>query len=179
MLIPVVEIWKPIPGYAGYEASSLGNVRSFRSANGRGGLKTIPTLLKPTLIKDKPYYQLTLALGNGSYQQVRLHIVILETFKGPRPSALHEGCHNDGDPSNNAESNLRWGTKEDNTEDRLKHGTQVRGEKSPNTKLTDADTVNILRALANGVSGIELARIYQVGTTTISRIKNRQTWKHL
>ena len=45
MIIPV-EVWLPIAGFLGYEVSDLGNVRSFRSPNGRGGLKTYPTMVK-------------------------------------------------------------------------------------------------------------------------------------
>lgn len=175
MQIPATEIWLPIPGYVGYEASSLGNIRCFRSANGRGGLLDTPRPVKPTLIKDKPYYQVTLGKGN----QARLHLVILETFQGPKPSPKHEGCHNDGNPANNANSNLRWGTKKDNMADQVKHGTRIVGSKSPNTTLTEVDVLNIRQALANGVSGLEIARIYQISTTTVSRIKNREAWRHI
>lgn len=175
MQIPVAEIWLPIPGYPGYEASSFGNIRSFRSPNGRGGLVATPRPVKPTLMKDKPYFQISLGKGH----QVRLHIAILKAFKGPRPSPSHDGCHADGNPNNNAESNLYWGTKKQNMADQVKHGTRVMGSKSGNTHLTETDVFNIRQALNNGVAGIELARLYQVGTTTISRIKNRESWGHI
>ncbi|QHJ80611.1 MAG: hypothetical protein [Bacteriophage sp.] len=179
MIIPVAEVWRAIPGYPGYEASSLGNIRSFRSANGRGGLKTTPTPVKPTLIKGKPYYQVTLGKGDGTYYQARLHVLILETFIGPKPSVFHEGCHNDGNPDNNQESNLRWGTKADNEEDRRSHGKQIRGSKSPNTNLTEADVLDIRQGLAEGKTGVELSKKYQLGRSAISRIKNREAWGHI
>ena len=180
MQIPVAgEIWLPIPDAPGYEASTLGNIRSYRSANGRGGLLESHRPLKATRIPKKPYYQVTLGDGKGNYRQARLHILILETFKGRRPSPLHEGCHNDGNPENNAADNLRWGTKEDNTQDRLDHGRQIRGQQSPNTHLTEADVIQIRKELNEGVQGKDLAERFGVGTTTISRIKNRVSWRHV
>jgi hypothetical protein len=34
-----------------------------------------------------------------------------------------DGCHNDGDPFNNAVTNLRWDTRSGNLRDKIAHGT--------------------------------------------------------
>lgn len=41
---------------------------------------------------------------------------------GPRPDVSYDGCHGDGDSTNNHVDNLRWGTKSENNLDTLRHG---------------------------------------------------------
>lgn len=64
-----------------------------------------------------------------------VHVMVLKTFVGPRPTPEHEGCHNDGEPSNSRLDNLRWDTPLGNQADRVRHGTSLRGVTSPR-KLT-------------------------------------------
>ncbi len=59
-------------------------------------------------------------------------------FIGAPPTELHEVAHHDGDPSNNAVTNLRWATRAENHADKLRHGTHNRGERHPLSKVTDA-----------------------------------------
>lgn len=47
--------------------------------------------------------------------------LVLEAFVGPRPRGT-ECCHWDGDPTNDALSNLRWGTSKENSADQMRHG---------------------------------------------------------
>ena len=49
-------------------------------------------------------------------------MLVLTAFTGPRPSARHQGCHNDGNPQHNARSNLRWDTPSSNALDAVRHG---------------------------------------------------------
>ena len=183
MKIPVsrVETWLPIPGFSGYEASSWGRLRSYRSPNGRGGLVSTPRLLVQSPVPGKPYSQVTLSLGTGRYKQVRVHYLIALTFKGPRPSPLYEVCHNDGNGTNNRETNLRWDTKKANAADQLKHGTKPVGSQSNLAKLTDAQVLEIKAAIPNWKHGmgVEFAERFGVGTTAISNIKREKRWAHL
>lgn len=182
MKIPTVqvEIWKPIPGYPGYEASNYGNLRSYRSLSGRGPLATVPRLLSPTRINGRPYLQATLSNG-PKRSQVRVHQTILITFIGPRPSPSHVACHNDGDANNNKINNLCWDTAKANSADQLQHGTRRLGGKSHLAKLTDAQVTKIKAALPNWKwgMGLEFAKRFGVGTTAISNIKRELRWKHI
>jgi hypothetical protein len=63
----------------------------------------------------------TLRRENIGVQQY-MHSIVLEAFRGPRPSPSHEGCHDNGNPSDNALSNLRWDTRSGNMLDIVKHG---------------------------------------------------------
>lgn len=51
-----------------------------------------------------------------------VHRIVLEAWVGPCPAGL-EGCHNDGDYTNNVLSNIRWDTRENNQLDKREHGT--------------------------------------------------------
>ena len=51
-----------------------------------------------------------------------------------------------------------------------------RGEDSPAAKLTESQVAEIRALLRDGIQGKELAHIYSVGTSTISRIKRGISW---
>lgn len=51
-----------------------------------------------------------------------VHHLVLEAFVGPMPEG-HEGCHRDGDRTNNHLGNLYWGTRAENVRDAIEHGT--------------------------------------------------------
>lgn len=74
---------------------------------------------------------------DGKKETFYIHRLVLETFTGPCPPGM-EGCHNDGDPSNNNLDNLRWDTKEANAADTLEMGRHV-----PAGKLDDLDRIAI------------------------------------
>jgi hypothetical protein len=110
---------------------------------------------------------------------VKVHRLVLTAFVGPCPIGM-EGCHRDGDKANNRLSNLRWGTPKSNSEDRVRHGTQVRGERSHFSVLTE-DDVEEMRAwyLAGGVRQIDLAERYGVKPETVYLVLSGKTWAHL
>lgn len=116
----MTEEWRAIPGYEGiYEVSDLGRVRSLdrQSTAGRSLRGRIRAAAK-----DKGGY-LRVPLHHGrAVRYTGAHRLVLEAFVGPCPPGM-EACHNDGDPSNNALSNLRWDTKSANMLDKLLHGT--------------------------------------------------------
>lgn len=60
-----------------------------------------------------------------------IHVVILTTFVGPRPSGM-EGCHINGDPADNRLENLRWDTHASNMQDAIRHGTHNFIRDNPN-----------------------------------------------
>jgi hypothetical protein len=72
---------------------------------------------------------------------------------------------------------LETGTQADNEADKIRDGTDCRGEKCYNAKLTSTQVLDI-RARAEG-KHIELAKEYGVSRPTIHSIIARKTWKHL
>lgn len=118
------ELWAPIPNYVGYyEASTCGRARSVDRLvpHGRGdGYRKIQGQIL-SLIIDQDGYQYVNLYKNGP-RHYKVHHLVLETFVGLRPPDT-EGCHWDRAPTNNYVSNLRWGTKSENSLDAVRHGT--------------------------------------------------------
>lgn len=126
------EEWRPIAGYPGYEVSNFGRVRTLdRVVTDRQGR---PRRLRGVIRKVKPqrpsgYMGLSL-WRDGKQRTVRVHVLVLESFVGPRPSPDWEGCHNNGDPTDNRLVNLRWDTKAGNAQDALDHGHNASARKT-------------------------------------------------
>ena len=95
------------------------------------------------------------------------------------PDAPLMGCHGDGNRHNNHLDNLRWGTRKSNAEDRLLHGTLLRGENAPGAKLSNAQVVEIKKALARGESLTILSRAHGVAVETINAIRRGESWSWL
>lgn len=112
----------PIPDWSGYAATPDGEIWSIESDWRGYGERP----LKHVLTRDF-YRSVRLTVGNGTRKRIMVHRLIAETFLGPRPSPQHEVRHLDGDRSNNAASNLAWGTRKENADDRARHGRTSHG----------------------------------------------------
>lgn len=55
----------------------------------------------------------------------------------------------------------------------------VRGTKHPNSKLTEEQVVEIRNLHEQGMGYRKLAKLYEVGQTTIGHIIKRDNWKHI
>jgi len=119
----VSEVWKPITGWEGlYEVSSLGRVRSLpREVSGGRGSRAVRggRVLTPSATYGYAHVCLH---DRGRKRTARVHVLVATAFHGARPQGMH-ACHVDGDSSNNAASNLYWGTPKQNAQDKAKHGT--------------------------------------------------------
>lgn len=174
------EQWKPVEGFSGYEVSNLGRVRSFRPLSGKGPLTEVPRLLKQGTSKGKNYLRVGLS-NEGKATWFSVHVLVLKAFHGPRPTPTHDSCHNDGNAQNNCATNLRWDTKQANADDRITHGTQVRGESAPRSTLTEDQVKEIKAALPHWKWGMGryFANKFGVGDSAIHSVKTGQTWGHV
>jgi hypothetical protein len=115
-----MEIWKPAPGIAGYEASDTGRVRSIDR--------------EIVLSTGRRYFQrgrvLKAGLASSGYLTVMpgrahgskcVHSLVLLSFVGPCPAG-QEGLHWDDVKLNNKLSNLRYGTRSQNMLDSVRNG---------------------------------------------------------
>lgn len=75
----------------------------------------------------KSGYKTVQLMIDGRFKLVYVHRLIAEVFLGPPPSRSHLVRHLDGDRHNNDVSNLRWGTAQENADDRERHGRTSRG----------------------------------------------------
>lgn len=123
---------------------------------------------------------------NGKIQNHLIHRLLLEAFIGPCPFGK-EVCHNNGDPSNNFIENLRYDTHKNNQKDMTKHGTAQfkpiwlykTGQDHPMSKFNNKDILNIRKLHKEGLTNIEIGKIYKTSYKNIWRIVNNKRWKHI
>lgn len=122
-----VERWLPVIGYEGsYEVSDFGRVRSLDRINSRGHSLT-GRVLSPC---PNTSGHLQVPISAGCIQRLfQVHRLVLTAFVGPCPAGM-EGCHWNGDPTDNRAANLRWDTQSANTLDSIRHGTHPQAGKT-------------------------------------------------
>lgn len=176
----VCEIWMDVKGYEGlYQVSDLGSIKRTSDQYGR--------IVNRILINStKQCGHLCVTLSFKGKTKTRLvHHLVLEAFIGLRPVGT-ECRHLDGNPANNKLNNLKWGTRSENVEDAMKHGTfslpprnDLEGSKSSSAKLNDNKIIEIRKLHAEGMSDTEIAKKYGVCRQTINTIINNKRWKHV
>lgn len=133
--------------------------------------------LKP-ILTDDGYFVVHLYKNGKSFMK-KVHRLVLETFVELCPSGMQ--CrHLNGNRQDNRLENLCWGTASENQQDRIRHGTDSNGEKSPVAKLTEQN-VKQIRELYNSkkFNQTQLADKFGVGQCTIHRIVTKKMWKHI
>ena len=159
--------WNPIPTWEGYLVCREGFIASSK----RGGLK----IMSPVKAKDGHLY--VFLYKNGSMTKQWVHRLILMTFSRV-PEIGEEGCHFNGIPNDNRVDNLYWGTKSENQNDRIRHGTSNRGERSGTAKLTEAQVLEIRQRVGKETLR-NLAKEYGVSHTAIRRAAIGMKWSYL
>lgn len=110
--------WRPVPGYEGqYEVSDHGRVRTLSNRWGR------VSVMHPSTV-GVGHQQVGLT-KDGRRRMHYVHVLMMAAFVGPKPDGL-EVRHLDGDPANNTLANLRYGTRQENSQDRINHGRHDR-----------------------------------------------------
>ncbi len=188
----IAENWRPISGFPDYQVSDLGQVRSlpricdrgYSSMGSSGPLRVGGRELsgRPARRKDNDWYVVVCLRENKKRCYAYVHRLVLTAFVGPCPEGM-EGCHNDGDRTNNKLENLRWDTRGNNIRDAVRHGTwghpRPIGSAHPRARVTENDVIKI-RAIPfrRGVN-VSLAREYGVSVDLICGIRTKRFWKHV
>ena len=122
------------------------------------------------------YANLTLGEPGARYErQLHVGVLVLETFVGPRPEGK-QCCHWDGNPANNKLSNLRWGTPQENADDRKRHGHNLAGQSHGSATVTEADVIALRVRCANGEQTGTLSQEFGLSKSTICRIASGKLW---
>ena len=173
-------IWKPIPGFAGYEVNPIGDIRSWRGP-GRGLMLNHCRPMKHDVHKDG-YHMVQLHSNDGSYKGMYVHRAVLLAFVGSCPDGM-EGCHRDGDRGNNDLDNLRLDTRSNNQFDAVRHGTHAgfkrKGSKHPLAIFTEDQVSEIKRWIVYGLHEKEIATAFSVNRSAIANIRLRKRWPHV
>lgn len=169
------EIWKPIPGYPGYEASNLGQIRSWKTSR---GIAHTPRILTCG-IDTNGYRRCGVVNQHGITKTKRVHILVMLAFMGQRPEGK-QVCHNDGNCLNNDLENLRYDTSAANHQDAVKHGTILYGEDHPLSKLSEQEILRIRNLYATGkITQAELGKRYGVTRPVIHYVITGKTWQQV
>lgn len=91
------EQWKLVKGFP-YSVSSLGNVRNNKTGK----------VLSPGM--DKDGYPRVVLYNGAAKRYVRVHKLVMETFRPRKDKSCVLIDHKDRDRANNAVDNLRWAT---------------------------------------------------------------------
>ncbi len=167
-----MEIWKVIPGYSAYEASTAGRIKRVAPAKTR----TVPYILRAGF-DTKGYQRVKLVSDDGVKKIEKVHRLILIAHVGPPPFAKAQGCHNNGEPSDCSLTNLRWDSCAGNQADRVRHGTSNKGPKNGRAKL-NVEQVAEIRAQFKGRYGqvSALSRQYGVSNSQMWEICHARSW---
>lgn len=170
-----MEIWKPIPGYQGYEASSDGDIRRAEAT------RTNPAgyVLK-TKIDRHGYRAVSLSVG-GVAKHRQVHRLVCLAFHGEPQSADHEAAHGNGVRRDCRAVNLRWATAAENAADRKVHGNEnpLKGEDHHAARLTEA-LVRAMRLRARAGERMKhIARSLGIPYLTAYDAIKGETWKHV
>ena len=163
-----------IPGVPGYCVDANGFVYSVK--RGRWGYKVAVRKLK-MWTDDKGYLHVTLRPFG---QKVRYSVARLVSiaFHGD-PPANSVVAHLDGNPKNNAESNLCYVTQRENIAHKWQHGTMIFGEASHLSTMSDETVAQIWKQICSGASCREIRQQFSVSPAYYYALKSGRIRKHL
>ena len=116
--------------------------------------------------------------SNGLCKFWNVHRLVLFAFVG-LPKKDQVCRHLDGNPAHNCRSNLRWGTSQENSDDKERHGHVLRGMNHGRCKLTDNEVFEILTRRDAGETSKSLAKCYKISLPLLQGICNGHSRKQL
>lgn len=154
--------WREAVDFPRHFVSSLGLVWTCRSQK-----------LVRGCVSGRGYRSIVLTSGPREY----VHRIICRTFHGHPELGRDHVRHLDGNMDNNHADNLAWGSRQDNEADKERHGTVLRGDRCPASKLT-SEKVREMRAIRarDGHSYSTLGRMFGVSHATAHRAVVGETW---
>ena len=111
---------------------------------------------------------------DGKCQKV--HRVMYKYIYGDIPADKPHILHQCDNPKCCNPTHLYAGTAQNNMDDMMNRGRSLKGEKQHLSKLTEKQ---VLEIRTSEEPQTVLVKRFNVGKATISKIKNRKTWKHI
>ena len=184
----MTEIWRDIEGYEGwYQVSNYGRVKSLARTVNYGDKSTrtqaegFLNLRNSGNALNGYFYKSVILCKNKRRKQIKVHRLVAEAFV-EKPEGCNVVNHLDNNPSNNAASNLEWTTIVGNNKHRHIQGrsSAPKGAAQGSSFLSEQGIEEIKNLLAGKKhSQQQIADMYQVHQSHISRIKLGKAWAHL
>jgi hypothetical protein len=177
------EIWKPIPNFENYEASSFGRIRSI---DRRSNYKNISTKIQKGKIitpykTNKGYLRLGLRKNNKCYQ-LSVHRLIALSFIENTNNYSDVNHINMVKTDNNVE-NLEWLNNKENLEYSKKNNPlfyeKRRGEKHHSSSLTETQVKEIKYLNYIGFTDCQIRDFMKIDRSIIYNITSNRLWKHI
>lgn len=149
-------IWKTVPGARRYAVSDRGAIRS-------------STTLLAYRINDEGYPKVKLLFDDGVRREVFVHRTVALAFELPRRPGQRYVLHGNRCRTDCSLSNLRWGTHQDNHEDKVAHGSVLRLP----VKLTRRQVAAIRRS---NKAARAVAERYGVALSHVRDIRSGRRW---
>ena len=169
--------YRDVPGFPGYKVGNDGTVWTCWRGKLPPYLSGVWKQMRPQKAHNG-YLRIGLR-RNGRQEFFAVHCLVLFAFVGPCPPEMECRHFPSRDKANNCLSNLQWGTRSENANDRFAHGTHLYGEKHPLAKLTLLKVAEIRRRCQDGEFQRILANEFGVTQAAISLIVRKAKWKHL
>lgn len=170
------EEWRVVTDFPCYAISSMGRLKRIVSARGAAAGK----IWRIDAVNRDGYFGVRLRL-NGRERSCGIHQLVAEAFLGPKPFAKAEVRHYDGNKTHNVVTNLRWGSRSDNSHDRHRHGAMPVGEKHWSSRFSDTDIERMRDMRRSGAVVPEIARLFGVEKhfSYFYRICNGRARRHM
>lgn len=183
------EIWKPIPGYPKYQASTLGRIRSiereltvydpsqdhfYKVIRGQYILKPHPNW--------RGYLRVDLRSTDRKTGRVEcVHRLVALTFI-PNPNNYAQVNHINPDKNDNSVNNLEWCTNLHNNQHARSLGlydAAMRILHKSRFKLDVIQAKTVKVCLRDGATVRQLSEYFKVNKSVIKDIKSGRTWAHI
>lgn len=153
---------RKIEGYPDYEVDTNGDVWSLK----RGKVRK----MRPSLMgsNGKKYRTVGLCNPGAGVRRMRVGILVLTTFVGPRPDGCVVRYLNDCEQDDRL-TNLAWGTPSQNNIDARNNG-------KGRVKLDASKVRELKRRLSEGERVAQLAKEFGIVPMTVYQIKNGDRW---
>lgn len=105
--------------------------------------------------------------------------LICEIYRGPSGIEGAHAAHECGNRSCCNPDHIVWKTPAENCADKEEHGTQLRGSRIYNAKISERDVVEIRRLCSLGLTMRVVAERFGICPQNVCDIKNHKTWRHV
>lgn len=130
------------------------------------------------------YMLVTLQNKKGKKEVIATHLLVGRAFL-TKPKAPKGGGwagrqvvrHKDGVRKHPRLSNLEYGTEKDNSKDKLRHGTDARGERNASSLLSE-DEVDEVLEMKDLMTQQEIADEFGISRQAVSDIHRGITWAY-